>query len=54
MSEEQNKEDAEMLDEYDFSQGVVGKKVDSRHAESVGSTDVVPTNVRVPPLETRV
>jgi hypothetical protein len=25
MSEEQNKEDAEMLDEYDFSQGVVGK-----------------------------
>ena len=25
MSEELNKEDAEMLDEYDFSQGVVGK-----------------------------
>ncbi len=25
MSEEMNKEDAEMLDEYDFSQGVVGK-----------------------------
>ena len=25
MSEEQNREDAEMLDEYDFSQGVVGK-----------------------------
>lgn len=25
MSEEQNKETAEMLDEYDFSQGVVGK-----------------------------
>jgi hypothetical protein len=25
MSEEQNKEAAEMLDEYDFSQGVVGK-----------------------------
>ncbi len=25
MSEEVNKEDAEMLDEYDFSQGVVGK-----------------------------
>jgi hypothetical protein len=25
MSEEQNKEDAEMLDEYDFSHGVVGK-----------------------------
>jgi len=25
MSEEPNKEDAEMLDEYDFSQGVVGK-----------------------------
>ena len=27
MSEEMNKEDAEMLDEYDFSQGVVGKYV---------------------------
>jgi hypothetical protein len=25
MSEELNKEEAEMLDEYDFSQGVVGK-----------------------------
>jgi len=25
MSEELNKADAEMLDEYDFSQGVVGK-----------------------------
>jgi hypothetical protein len=25
MSEESNKETAEMLDEYDFSQGVVGK-----------------------------
>jgi hypothetical protein len=25
MSEEQNKEATEMLDEYDFSQGVVGK-----------------------------
>jgi hypothetical protein len=25
MSDELNKEDAEMLDEYDFSQGVVGK-----------------------------
>ena len=25
MSEEQNKEAVEMLDEYDFSQGVVGK-----------------------------
>ena len=25
MSEELNKEDAEMLEEYDFSQGVVGK-----------------------------
>lgn len=25
MSEEPNKETAEMLDEYDFSQGVVGK-----------------------------
>ena len=25
MSEEMNKETAEMLDEYDFSQGVVGK-----------------------------
>jgi hypothetical protein len=25
MSEELDKEDAEMLDEYDFSQGVVGK-----------------------------
>jgi hypothetical protein len=25
MSEEMNKEDAEMQDEYDFSQGVVGK-----------------------------
>ena len=25
MSEELNKEDAEMLDEYDFSQGKVGK-----------------------------
>jgi hypothetical protein len=25
MSEELNKEDAEMLDEYDFSRGVVGK-----------------------------
>ena len=25
MSEEQNKEAAEMLDEYDFSQGVIGK-----------------------------
>ncbi|MBV8859999.1 MAG: hypothetical protein JOZ02_23915 [Acidobacteria bacterium] len=25
MSEEQNKEEAEMLDEYDFSQGVIGK-----------------------------
>ena len=25
MSEELNKEDAEMLDEYDFSKGVVGK-----------------------------
>jgi hypothetical protein len=25
MSEKLNKEDAEMLDEYDFSQGVVGK-----------------------------
>ena len=25
MNEELNKEDAEMLDEYDFSQGVVGK-----------------------------
>jgi hypothetical protein len=25
MSEEQNKDAAEMLDEYDFSQGIVGK-----------------------------
>lgn len=25
MSEESNREDAEMLDEYDFSRGVIGK-----------------------------
>ena len=37
-----------------ISQGVVGKKVESRRADSVGSTDVLPTSVKVPPLETRV
>jgi hypothetical protein len=37
-----------------IGQGVVGKKGESRHADSAGSTDVVPTSVKVPPLETRV
>jgi hypothetical protein len=37
-----------------IGQGVVGKKVDSRHVDSAGSTDMVPASVTVPPLETRV
>ena len=37
-----------------IGQGVARKKVDSRHADSAGSTDVVPASVTVPPLETRV
>ena len=37
-----------------IGQSVAGKKGDSRHADSAGSTDVVPASVTVPPLETRV
>ena len=37
MSEEQNKEAAEMLDEYDFSQGLVGKYA----KQYAGGTNIV-------------
>jgi hypothetical protein len=48
MSEEQNKEDAEMLDEYDFSQGVVGKYA-KRYAEGTNVVLLDPDVARVFP-----
>ncbi|HWS88318.1 MAG TPA: hypothetical protein VN282_15210 [Pyrinomonadaceae bacterium] len=48
MSEELNKEDAEMLDEYDFSQGVVGKYA-KQYAEGTNVVLLDPDVARVFP-----
>jgi hypothetical protein len=37
-----------------IGQGVVWKKLDSRHTDGIGSTNVLPMSVTVPPLETGV
>ena len=48
MSEEPNKETAEMLDEYDFSQGVVGKYAE-RYAEGTNVVLLDPDVAKVFP-----
>jgi hypothetical protein len=48
MSEEPNKEAAEMLDEYDFSQGVVGKYAE-RYAEGTNVVLLDPDVAKVFP-----
>jgi hypothetical protein len=48
MSEEQNKETVEMLDEYDFSQGVVGKYA-KRYAEGTNIVLLDPDVAKVFP-----
>jgi hypothetical protein len=48
MSEELNKEDAEMLDEYDFSRGVVGKYA-KRYAEGTNVVLLDPDVAKVFP-----
>jgi hypothetical protein len=48
MSEESNKEAAEMLDEYDFSQGVVGKYAE-RYAEGTNVVLLDPDVARLFP-----
>ncbi len=48
MSEEQNKDAAEMLDEYDFSRGVVGKYA-KQYAEGTNIVLLDPDVARVFP-----
>ena len=48
MSEERNKEAVEMLDEYDFSQGVVGKYA-KRYAEGTNIVLLDPDVAKVFP-----
>jgi len=48
MSEEKNKEEVEMLDEYDFSNGVVGKYA-KQYAESTNIALIEPDVAKVFP-----